>query len=186
MPWSVAFGAEAVVVRRGAYTMSVVGSIDYGFWSAYQDRQGQSPSTYGPGLGFHDTMSGALGVRHAYKTSRAFVDFRYIPSPVPDADRPLELRRQRPLRGRRGRRHPAQAGSSLRPGIQLFADRFIPRLNEKNDALIPDELPDGSTFGATGQPVPGSQGLQTNNPGWPGFSSGGWLWGGAFTLAVPL
>jgi long-chain fatty acid transport protein len=185
MPWSVAFGAEAVVVRRGSYTMSVVGSIDYGFWSAYQDRQGQSPSTYGPGLGFHDTMSGAIGVRHAYQGSRAFVDFRYIPSPVPD-----QVGRSNYVdNDRLG----IVAGADtllkwlhLRPGIQIFADRFIPRLNEKNDALIPDQLPDGSTFGATGQPVPGSQGLQTNNPGWPGFSSGGWLWGGAFTLSVPL
>lgn len=185
MPWSVAAGGEAVLVRRGAYTMSVVGSIDYAFWSAYQDRQGQDPSTYGPKLGFHDTMSGAVGLRHAYKSTRAFVDLRYIPSPVPE-----QIGRSSYVdNDRLG----IVAGADvllkwlkLRPGLQVFADRFVPRFNQKNDSLIPDELPDGSTFGATGQPVPGSQGLQTNNPGWPGFSSGGWLWGGAFTLAVPL
>ncbi len=185
MPWSVAVGVEAEVARRGRYTASVVGSLDYGLWSSYLDRQGQSPSTYGPGMGFHDTMSGVLGLRHTYKNLRAFTDLRYVPSPVPTqvarsnyvdndrfgvgigADILLELLK-------------------LRPGFQLFADRFIPRSNQKDDARIVDEVPDGSTVSATGAPVAGAQGLQTNNPGYPGFSSGGWLWGGAITLSMPL
>jgi len=185
MPWSVAFGAEAAVVHRGKYTMSVVGSIDYAFWSAYQDRQGQDPTSYAGPLAWHDTMSGAVGVRHAYGDARGFVDLRYIPSPVPE-----QVGRSNYVdNDRLG----LVAGADvllrwlkLRPGIQLFADRFVPRFNKKNDSLMVDELPDGSTFGSTGAPVPGSQGLQTNNPGWPGFSSGGWLWGGAVTLSVPL
>jgi long-chain fatty acid transport protein len=185
MPWSVAAGVEAVLARRGDYTASVVASLDYGLWSAYQDRQGQSPSVYGPGLGFHDTLSGALGLRHTYKSLRAFTDLRYIPSPVPTqignsnyvdnsrfgigvgADILLQLLK-------------------LRPGFQLFADRFIPRTNQKEDSLITDQVPDGSTVSSTGAAVPGAQGLQTNNPGYPGFSSGGWLWGGAVTLSMPL
>jgi hypothetical protein len=185
MPWSVAVGVEAEIARRGQYTASVVGSLDYGLWSSYLDRQGQSPSVYGPGMGFHDTMSGALGLRHTYKNLRAFTDLRYVPSPVPtqvarsnyvDNDRfgvgiggdiLLELLK-------------------LRPGFQLFADRFIPRSNEKDPSRLVDEVPDGSTVSATGASVAGSQGLQTNNPGYPGFSSAGWLWGGAITLSMPL
>jgi hypothetical protein len=185
MPWSVAAGVEAEIARRGDYAASVVASLDYGFWSAYEDRQGQSPSMYGPGMGFHDTMSGALGLRHTYRNLRAFTDLRYVPSPVP-----------------------TQTGNSnyvdnsrfgigiggdillkllkLRPGFQLFADRFIPRTNQKEDSLITDQVPDGSTVSATGAQVPGASGLQTNNPGYPGFSSGGWLWGGAVTLSMPL
>lgn len=118
--------------------MSVVGSLDYGFWSSYQDRHGQSPAMYGPDLAWRDTMSGALGVRHEYKDARAFVD------------------------------------------------RFVPRYQQKDSSRIVDELPDGSVFGNTHDPVPGASGLQTNNPGWPGFSSGGWIWGGAVTLSMPL
>ena len=185
MPWSVAVGVEAEIARSGRYTASVVGSLDYGLWSSYQDRQGQSPGAYGPGMGFHDTMSGALGLRHSYGNLRAFTDLRYVPSPVPtqvarsnyvDNDRfglgiggdiLLELLK-------------------LRPGFQLFADRFIPRNNQKDDSRIVDEVPDGAIVNSTGAPVPGSQGLQTNNPGWPGFSSGGWVWGGAITLSMPL
>jgi hypothetical protein len=35
-----------------------------------------------------------------------------------------------------------------------------------------------------GQPIPGRQGLQTNNPGWPGFGSEGWIVGGGAYFSV--
>jgi long-chain fatty acid transport protein len=185
MPWSVAAGIQAEIARRGDYTASVVASLDYGFWSAYEDRQGQSPSTYGPGLGFHDTMSGALGLRHTYKNLRAFTDLRYIPSPVP-----TQIGNSNYVDNNR---FGIGVGGDilltllkLRPGFQVFADRFIPRSNQKEDSLITDQVPDGSTVSSTGATVPASQGVQTNNPGYPGFSSGGWLWGGAVTLSMPL
>jgi long-chain fatty acid transport protein len=189
MPWAVAAGVEIDVLRRGDYTASVTGSANYAFWSSYRDRQGQSPSVYAPDLGFRDTPSGAIGLRHKYKGLRAFTDLRYVPSPVP------------PQTGRSNYVDNDRFGVSLgadilldllklRPGIQLFADRFIPRYNKKDDSRtvggVIDEVPDGSTVSATGAPVQGAQGLQTNNPGWPGFSSGGWLWGGAVTLSMPL
>lgn len=185
MPWSAAAGAEVEVIKRGAYTASVVGSMSYAFWSGYQDRQGLHPSSYGPGMGFRDVASGAVGMRHTYKDARAFVDLRYAPTPVPaqvgqsnyvdndrfgvgfGADVLLHIMR-------------------IRPGVQLFVDRFIPRHQTKDPSKIVDELPDGSTLGTTGSAVPGAQGLQTNNPGYPGFASGGWLWGGAVTLSMPL
>ena len=65
-------------------------------------------------------------------------------------------------------------------------NRLIDRANIKDDALLVDEVPDGSVFSTTGKNVPGSAGLQTNNPGWPGFSSAGWVWGGGITVEVPL
>jgi long-chain fatty acid transport protein len=185
MPWSVAAGAEAVVVRRGAYTMSVVGSFDYAFWSDYRDRMGQSPSVYGADLAFHDTMSGALGLRHTYGSGRAFVDMRYVPSPVPtQVGRSNYVDNDRVGIGFGG--DILLALLKLRPGVQFSVDRFVPRHNTKDDARIVDEVPDGSVVSATGNPVAGAQGLQTNNPGWPGFASGGWLWGGAVTLSMPL
>ena len=33
-------------------------------------------------------------------------------------------------------------------------------------------------------PIPRTDGLQTNNPGWPGFASEGWILGGALSVAV--
>jgi long-chain fatty acid transport protein len=186
MPWRVGLGAELELLHRTEDTLSLVGSFEYGFWSDYQDRQGQSPSAYGPGLGWSDTMTGALGVRDSHKSGRFFLDLQYVPSPVPEqVGRSNYVDNDRfgisaggdvvlPLPGK------------IRPGIQVFADRFVPRSNQKDDSRILDEVPDGSYLGSTHQLVPGAQGLQTNNPGWPGFSSNGWLWGGSVTLSIPL
>jgi len=51
-------------------------------------------------------------------------------------------------------------------------------------ALVKDELPDDAQVG--GDPVATAQGLQTNNPGWPGFASRGWVLGGTVSLTVAL
>jgi long-chain fatty acid transport protein len=187
MPWRVALGAERDLVRRGAYTMAVTGSLAYAFWSSYQDRHGDRPSTYGQDLAWHDTMSGALGVRHVYGPVRGFIDLSFKPSPVPeqtgrsnyvDNDRvglALGADLKIPL-----------GGSFLRPGLQVSAQRLIPRHDTKNASRLVDELPDGSVFDSTRDPVPGSAGLQTNNPGYPGFGSGGYVWSGFFSLEIPL
>jgi hypothetical protein len=185
MPWSVGVGAEAEIARRGSYAASVVGSLAYAFWSDYRDRQGQSPIVYGSDMAFRDTLSGAIGMRNTYKGVRAYVDLRYVPSPVP-----LQVGRSNYVDNDRfgiGAGGDIQLGGlKLRPGLQLFADRFVPRHVSKDPSRITDEVPDGSTISATGAPVQGAQGLQTNNPGYPGFSSAGWLWGGAITLSMPL
>lgn len=187
MPWMIDFGTEADVIRWGKYTMSVTASVKYAFWSAYTDRIGQSPGIYGPGLGWSDTLSGTVGVRHAYGNARGFIDIGYIPSPVPeqignsnyvDNDRVL-------FAG--GADIMLKLGPArIRPGVQFFVNRLVRRDNVKDDALISDEVPDGSIFSATGKSVPGAIGLQTNNPGWPGFASEGWVWGGGITVEVPL
>lgn len=186
MPWQVAVGAEADVMRRGFHVLSVAASMNYGFWSAYLDRHGDSPSMYGADLGWHDTLSGVVGLRETYRSARAFLDLRYVPSPVPEqVGRSNYVDNDRfgvSLGGDVGLRLPA----NIRPGFQVFADRLIPRSDEKDASRIVDELPDGSVYGGTHDPVPGAKGLQTNNPGWPGFSSGGWIWGGTVTISVPL
>jgi hypothetical protein len=46
-----------------------------------------------------------------------------------------------------------------------------------------DEFP-SSIDGRTGVPIPQSAGLQTNNPGYPGFSSEGWLFGAGVSITA--
>jgi hypothetical protein len=48
--------------------------------------------------------------------------------------------------------------------------------------LVWDEVPDDAQI--SGEPLDGAEGLQTNNPGWPGFESGGWLLGTSVFLKV--
>jgi long-chain fatty acid transport protein len=187
VPYRLSVGVEGDVLTRGRYTMSVAGSIKYAFWGDYEDRQGTKPSDYGDAFAWTDTMSGALGVRHAYRGVRGFVDGVYVPSPVPEQT------------GRSNYVDNARVGLSfgadvevrigrtrLRPGVQGFVHRLVPRHHRKDDRLVRDELPDDAVLGTTHDPISGASGLQTNNPGWPGFASAGWLWGGALTISVPL
>jgi hypothetical protein len=50
---------------------------------------------------------------------------------------------------------------------------------------VRDELPDDAVD-TRGQPIQSAAGLQTNNPGWPGFSSSGFLFGAGVNLALLL
>ncbi len=190
MPWSADFGVEADVIQRGNYTMSLTGSVKYAFWSAYIDRVGQSPSAYsqdGVNLGWNDTVSATVGLRHKWKHVRGFADFGYIPSPVPEqVGRSNYVDNDRMMVAAGGDIALQIGPAKIRPGAQFFVNRLIYRANVKDDALIPDQVPDGSVFSTTGKAVPGAVGLQTNNPGWPGFSSEGWVWGGGITVEVPL
>jgi hypothetical protein len=113
------------------------------------------------------------------------MDFQYAPSPVP-----LQVGRSNYVDSDRfGVATGASldftvGGVHLRPGIQLVGYRIAYRYQKKDDSRLVDELPDGSRFGSTGDPVPGARGLQTNNPGWPGFTSEGWVYGGSLVLDV--
>ena len=46
------------------------------------------------------------------------------------------------------------------------------------------EIPDDAIDGQLGEPIPGRSGVQTNNPGFPGFGSEGWIVGAGLDLAV--
>jgi hypothetical protein len=82
----------------------------------------------------------------------------------------------------------------MRAGAQLHIHRIVPRYQAKlptptrpdganiGPERVKDEIPDDAQ--KSGEPVDGAAGLQTNNPGWPGFSSGGWIMGGAMYLSV--
>ena len=132
-------------------------------------------------------MSGALGVRHTYGPARGFIDLSFTPSPVPEQ----KGRSSYVDNDRAGLAVGADikvplGGSFVRPGFQLSAQRLIPRHNTKDASRLVDELPDGAVFDSTRDPVPGSAGLQTNNPGYPGFASAGYVWSGFFSLEIPL
>ncbi|MDD9941821.1 MAG: hypothetical protein OXU20_12325 [Myxococcales bacterium] len=49
---------------------------------------------------------------------------------------------------------------------------------------VKDEIPDDAQI--SGDPAPGREGLQTNNPGWPGFKSEGWIFAGSLFVSLAL
>jgi long-chain fatty acid transport protein len=187
MPWRATLGAEADVLTAGRYTMALTASMKYAAWSSYQDRHGDTPSMYGGDMAWSDTVTVNVGVRHRYRGVRGFLDWQYAPSPVPQqVGRSNYVDNDRLGVTAGGDVELVLGDTKLRPGIQLTGYRLIRRHVSKDDARILDELPDHSVFASTRDPVPGAAGLQTNNPGWPGFASEGWVYGATFTLAVPL
>jgi long-chain fatty acid transport protein len=186
LPWRASVAAEADVIQHGHYTMSVDAELTWMNWSTYQDRHGQEPgSVYGNDYGFGDTLVYAVGIRHRYKKVRGYVDWQYAPTPVPaQTGRSNYVDSDRWGVAFGGDFEAKIGGVRLRPGVQLVAYRLAWRNVTKNDANVVDELPDDARSSATGDPVAGAKGLQTNNPGWPGFGSEGWVYGGNVSLSV--
>jgi hypothetical protein len=78
-------------------------------------------------------------------------------------------------------------GREVEAGFYLFGSVFIPRTANKDpNATHPvvDEFPDTAIDIRTGLPATGAAGLQTNNPGYPGFDSHGFMLGAGFCLRI--
>ena len=79
-------------------------------------------------------------------------------------------------------------GREVEAGLYLFGSVFIPRSVSKDpNAAHPviDEYPDSAIDLRTQLPATDTAGLQTNNPGYPGFDSHGFLLGAGICLRIP-
>jgi hypothetical protein len=166
----------------------------YGTWSNYVDRQGEAPL---PAYVWRDTITGTVGTRFQLERVGTFVDLQYKPTPVPlqtgitnyvDNDR---------LGASVGADYAFKfLGTQLRIGAQMQSYLLLARHQSKlptptfsdgenrTPQVVRDEVPDDAQ--RVDDPVAGREGLQTNNPGWPGFSSSGWVLGGGVYLSVGM
>ena len=151
----------------------------YTVWSSYLDHHGQ-------GADFDDTWSPRVGFEHHLGLDQKIrVGARWEPSPIPeqtgrsnfvDNDRyiislggghPIDIAKKRltiswhvQFHGLIGRTH----------------TKAVPEMSQvcgPDTQSLCDEVPDTAINSRTGQPYPEAQGLQTGNPGFPGYSSGG-------------
>ncbi|HEX6245937.1 MAG TPA: hypothetical protein VFZ61_33660, partial [Polyangiales bacterium] len=175
---------------------SLAGTVTYERWSQYLDRQTERPL---PGYAWSDVFTGALGVHFQHSGWKASFDSVYHPSPVP-----LQTGRSNYVDNNR---LGASAGFSydwqipkwdvvFRFGARAQAHLLFSRYQAKLDPTAPahvgkdlsqlvlDEWPDGVKDISTGQVIAEAKGLQTNNPGWPGFSSRGFLLGGNLSVSL--
>jgi hypothetical protein len=189
LPWRASVGAEFDIIRSRRYQFGVAAQVTWMNWSTYLDRHGQSPSIYdnqyNSDLGFHDTLIYAVGLRHKFKKLRTYIDWQYAPTPVPaqtGQSNYVDSDRYGVAFG--GDIEAVVGGVRLRPGLQLIAYRLVPQFVTKDNRQIPSDVPSDARSSSTGDPVPGVQGLVTNNPGWPGFGSEGWVYGGTVSLNV--
>jgi hypothetical protein len=152
-------------------------------WSKYRDRHGERPDDV-----WHDTVNLGLGWVLERAQRKLMVEFGVVPTPVPDQ------------MGRSNYVDNTRFGTSL--GLEVpfsylttnyalrlsLQGQFMPPRNteKRMDAAHPvvDEVPDDSVDQTRGMPLPGAAGLQTNNPGYPGFRSWGMVLGASMVLSV--
>jgi hypothetical protein len=185
LPWTFGVGSVVDLNRGDRHAFSLAGNLRYALWSGYLDRHGERPTDDDQGLGWSNVFAGTLGVRHQSGRVHTFFDVNYQPTPVP-----LQIGRKNYVDNDRlgatigGDYRFTALDLPFRIGVGLQAQRLIARHQTKDDALITDEVPDDSVDSRSGKPIAGAGGLQTNNPGWPGFASEGWILGGSVTAAL--
>ena len=184
--WDVANDGEKE--PRETHELTLHANAVFGFWSNYVDRQNERPKD---DYAWSNTLNLVVGARHSYGHLRSFLDAVYVPSPVP-----LQTGRSNYVDSDR---IGAGAGFDVdfklfdipfRLGAQAQVHAVMSRYQQKllpgqGGDTVRDEFPDDAVDSRS-RPISTAAGLQTNNPGWPGFSSSGFLIGGAINLAVLL
>lgn len=172
-------GSLGVAWTAGEWLFS--GDLRYTFWSTYENGQGERAN-------FNNVFSGALGTQWQYNEHTALrLGLGWEPSPVPDQTGRTNYVDNDRLSVSLG------AGHSFQVGEAKFDVAWALRLQglvrrEVNKARLDhypscapgvtelcDEVPDDLIDPSTDRPFPEGRGLQTGNPGFPGWVSGGWL-----------
>ncbi|MET0592050.1 MAG: hypothetical protein ABW133_05085 [Polyangiaceae bacterium] len=196
LPVIAGLGASFELLRKDEHVLRVAATGTFQGWSQYVNRQGESPLR---NYHWNDTLQGVIGVRYTYDEKLAtFLDGSYRPTPVPyqsgrtnyvdndvfgvgagaNYDIPIESWGVTLRVGLQGQVH------VLRERSQTKIDPTSPNLaGNKYSQIVLDEWSDNAVDSRP-QTIPAAQGLQTNNPGWPGFSSEGFLLGTGVSVAV--
>lgn len=161
--------------------MSADVDVKWTRWSRYVDTHGQR-------AGFEDTIALSLGGRWQWRSDLALLGgVGFEPSPVPEQrGRTNYVDNDRVLAslGASHRIDWSRAKLKLDWAFQLHA--LLERTTQKErlsvylvcspqEQRLCDEVPDDTADPRSGRVYPEAQGLQTGNPGFPGFSSGGWI-----------
>jgi len=194
LPWRVSAGAALDVVQGAGGTLTFAGTLLYASWHTYTDRRGEQPT---PTYPWADTLSPTLGARFALGRFSTLLDVSYVPTPVPpQTGRKNYVDNDRVSTAVGGEYKFDVFGAALNVGLQFQTHYLVTRHQYKlptpaspsgaagPPGLVKDEVPDDAVV--SGVPIQGAQGLQTNNPGWPGFESRGALVGGSVYVRAEM
>lgn len=197
LPWVVGAGAAYDVWRDAHDLWALTGTLTFERWSQYIDRQTERPLK---NYDFSDIITGSLGARYIRDGKlTVFADANYRPSPVP-----LQTGRSNYVDNDRmgfvvGTHYDYAVpdwNTTVRFGGQFQTHFLLERQQTKYDPsdarfsgrhysqLVVDEWPDDTIDITTGEIVSGAKGVQTNNPGWPGFSSRGTILGASLSVSL--
>jgi len=180
----------AAAYEHESFSLELGGSWQH--WSAYLDRHGNDWTQPGAGPGeswdepeFHDTFTLHFGGEIWVSELAALrAGIAYYPSPMPDqtgrynyVDNDLLLYSLGA--GFRfdvlGRTVTTDLAFQLWHMRLLTVNKKLPSKLPDDEGGLVDEVRDGSVDYESGDPLPGADGLQTNNPGFPGYTLGGVL-----------
>jgi hypothetical protein len=170
-----------LVEGRPAWEVGVMAVAER--WSQYRDRHGESPQDP-----WHNTVAVVAGGNFAWRQRRLSFDLGYAPTPVPDqTGRSNYVDNSRIVSSASIESPVKLLGREVEAGFYLFGSVFIPRTADKDPLAthpVIDEYPDSATVIRTGLPAADTAGLQTNNPGYPGFDSRGYMLGLGVCLRI--
>lgn len=152
-------------------------------WSQYRDRQGARPLDT-----WNDTLSVTVGGRFLWRDRYLTTDLGYVLSPVPDqTGRTNYVDNSRLVMSLGIEGSVKFLGRDLEAGLNLFGSYFLPREVTKDPFAqnpVIDEFPDDAMDLGYNVPAEGALGLQTNNPGYPGWKSTGYILGAGATFRI--
>jgi long-chain fatty acid transport protein len=152
-------------------------------WSQYLDRHGERPLD-----AWHDTVNVGVGWALNWAERRLTAELGVAPTPVPVQSGRTNYVDSTRLVSSVGFERPFQWWTTKYAiGIHVQAQFIVPRsVTKRPDAANPvtDELPDSAVDRVSGLPLSGAPGLQSNNPGYPGYRSWGTILGAAMVLKV--
>jgi long-chain fatty acid transport protein len=176
-------------------TDSLLATLDAtrSLWSNYVDTVGEKPGN------FNDTWSARLGGQwQATEMTQLYMGLRYEQTPVPDQTGRTNYVDNDRLGVSGGARHRFSVGErKIDIGWSISVQRLLARDTTKGQGpfgdcaksgvkSICDEVPDNSIDPVTGKSVPQAQGLQTGNPGFPGFLSYGTILAVGLDMRIPF
>jgi long-chain fatty acid transport protein len=152
-------------------------------WSQYVDRHAERPLD-----AWHDTVNIGLAGSLDWASRRIFAEVGFAPSPVPDQKGRTNYVDNTRLGASTGVEIPFTFWSGSFALALYVQGQFLPTRSvaKRSDAAHPvvDEVPDGAIDRQHALPLSGAAGLQTNNPGYPGYSSIGGIFGGGLVLKL--
>jgi long-chain fatty acid transport protein len=191
-PWQASAGLGYDFYVHGDETWGVSAMAHYQRWSKYIDRQSMRPDG---AYTWMDTVSTAVGARMKNEKVSAALDLQYKPTPVPAQTGRTNYVDNDRLGASFSMEYGFKiANIDMRLGAQLqlyrlleqHVKKIVPKVSadgiNRTPQLVIDEVPDDSVVGKN--PLAGREGLQTNNPGWPGYSTLGWASSGGLYLSV--